>query len=93
MDSRAVSGRKHDLNLGGITLGWGKSCFPSGAVVKHLTANVRDTRDVGSIPGSGRSPRLWQEIATQSSILAWKIPWTEEPSELQSMESQRVGHD
>ena len=36
---------------------------------------------------------LENEIATHSSILAWKIPWTEEPGRLQSMGSQRVGHD
>ena len=36
---------------------------------------------------------LEKEMATQSSILAWKIPWTEEPGRLQSMGSQRVGHD
>ena len=36
---------------------------------------------------------LEKEMATHSSTLAWKIPWTEEPSRLQSMESQRVGHD
>ena len=34
-----------------------------------------------------------KEMATQSSILAWKIPWTEEPGRLQSMGSQRVGHN
>ena len=34
-----------------------------------------------------------KEITTHSSILAWRIPWTEEPGRLQSMESQRVGHD
>ena len=34
-----------------------------------------------------------EEMATHSSILAWKIPWTEEPGGLQSMGSQRVGHD
>ena len=34
-----------------------------------------------------------KEMATHSSIFAWRIPWTEEPDELQSMESQRVGHD
>ena len=34
-----------------------------------------------------------KEMATQSSILAWKIPWTEEPGRLQSMGSHRVGHD
>ena len=36
---------------------------------------------------------LEKEMATHSSTLAWKIPWTEEPSRLQSMGSQRVGHD
>ena len=34
-----------------------------------------------------------EEMATHSSIPAWKIPWTEEPGGLQSMQSQRVGHD
>ena len=36
---------------------------------------------------------LEKEMATQSSVLAWKIPWTEEPGRLQSSGSQRVGHD
>ena len=36
---------------------------------------------------------LEEEIATHSSILAWEIPWTEEPDGLQFMELQRVGHD
>ena len=36
---------------------------------------------------------LEKEMAIHSSIIAWKIPWTEEPSRLQSMGSQRVGHD
>ena len=36
---------------------------------------------------------LEEEMATHYSILAWRIPWTEEPGELQSMGSQRVGHD
>ena len=40
----------------------------------------------------GEDP-LEKEMATQSSTLAWKIPWTEEPGRLQSMGSQRVGHD
>ena len=40
----------------------------------------------------GKDP-LEQEMVTCSSILAWKIPWTERPGRLQSMESQRVGHD
>ena len=41
----------------------------------------------------GREDLLEQGMATQSSILAWKIPWTEEPGRLQSMGSQRVRHD
>ena len=36
---------------------------------------------------------LEKEMATHSSILAWKIPWAEEPGRLQSMGSQRIGHD
>ena len=41
----------------------------------------------------GQEDPLEKGKATHSSILAWRIPWTEEPSRLQSMESQRVGHD
>ena len=41
----------------------------------------------------GLDDPLGQKMATHSSILAWKIPWTEKPGGLQSMESQRVGHD
>ena len=41
----------------------------------------------------GREELLEKEMATHSSILAWKIPWMEKPGRLQSMGSQRVGHD
>ena len=41
----------------------------------------------------GREDLLEKEMATHSSILAWRITWTEEPGGLQSMGSQRVGHD
>ena len=50
---------------------------------------VRDTR-VGSLD-QGDPPE--KKLATHSSILAWKTPWMEEPDRLQSMGSQRVGHD
>ena len=59
--------------------------FPGGSVVKNSPANAGDA---DSIPGSGRSPG--GGIATHSSILICRIPWTEEPGGLQSMESQRV---
>ena len=41
----------------------------------------------------GQEDLLEKEMATHSSILAWKIPWTGKPGVLQSMESQKVGHD
>ena len=56
--------------------------------VKRLST-MRETR-VQSL--SWEDP-LEKEMATHSSILAWKIPWMEEPSRLQSMASQRVGND
>ena len=69
----------------------GPGAFLGGTMVKNPPANVEDGRDVGLIPGSGRS--LEKEMATHSSILAWKIPWTEEPDWFQPMGSQRIGHD
>ena len=56
-------------------------------VVKNQPANAGDIRDAGSIPGLGSSPG--GGMATHSSILAWRIPWTEEPGRLQSTGSQR----
>ena len=55
-------------------------------VIKNSPANERDVRDSGSIPKSGKS--LEEGMATHSSILAQRIPWTEEPGGLQSMGSQ-----
>ena len=46
-------------------------------MVKNLPANAGDTRDAGLIPGPTRS--VEKEMATHSSILAWRIPWTDEP--------------
>jgi len=55
-------------------------------MVKNLPANAGDTGDLGLIPGLGT-------FFGGTSILAWKIPCTEEPGGLQSMGSQTVGHD
>ena len=60
-------------------------------MVKEPPASGGDARDLGSIPGSGRT--LEEGMATHSSILAWRIPWTEEPGGLQSTGSQRVRHN
>ena len=62
-------------------------------MVKSLPASAGNAGDSGSIPGLGRSSSLEKEMTTPSSILAWKIPWTEEPGRLQSLGSQRVGHN
>ena len=50
---------------------------------------IRETQ----VQSLGQEDPLEKEMATHSSILAWRIPWTEEPGGLQSMGSQRVGHD
>ena len=63
--------------------------IPGGSAVKNPPARAGD---MGLIPECQEDP-LEEEMATHSSILAWNIPWTEEPGVLQSMESQRVGHD
>ena len=60
--------------------------FPGGSECK---GSVCSAGDLGSIPGSGRFPE--KEMATHSSILFWRIPWTEETDSLQSMGLQRVG--
>ena len=56
--------------------------------VKHLPT-IQETR----VRSLGQKVPMEKEMATHSSILAWKIPWMEEPGRLQSMGSQRVGHD
>ena len=79
--------------------------FLGGEVVKNPPANAGDLRDIGSIPGLGRYPGeghgnplgkgnpLEKSMAAFSRILAWRIPWTEEPGGLQSMGSRRVRCD
>ena len=54
-------------------------------------ASVYNEGDLGQ--SLGREDPLGKEMATHSRAIAWKIPWTEEPDRLQSMGSQRVGHD
>ena len=62
--------------------------FPGGSAVKSPPAS---TGDLGSVPGSGRSPGGGH--GSHSSILAWRIPQTEEPGGLQAMASQRARHN
>ena len=63
-------------------------CFSGGSVDKESTFNAGDR-----VQFLDKEDPLNKEMATHSSILAWRIPWTEEPGGLQSMGLQRVGHD
>ena len=67
---------------------WFKLVICSGSVVKNLS-EMQETR-VWSL---GQEDPLTKGMATHSSILVWRISWTEEPGGLQSMGSQRVGHN
>ena len=67
---------------------WG---FPSGSVGKESPA-MQETQEMQVHSMGGEDP-LEEDMATHSSTIAWKIPWTEEPDRLESMGSQRVGHD
>ena len=59
-------------------------------VVENLPP-VQETQETW-VQSLGREDPLEEGLATHSSILAWRIPWTEESGEIQSMRSQRVGH-
>ena len=60
-------------------------------MVKNPPANAGDIRD--SVRSLGQEDPLEEGLATHSSILAWRIPWTVEPGKLQSIGWQRVRHD
>ena len=62
--------------------------FPGGLDESKLEESACNAGDPGLLPGSGRSPG--EEMATYCNILAWRIPWTEEPGGLQLMGSQRI---
>ena len=71
-------------------MSWVESIF-FGSEGKESNCHAGDPGDAGSIPGSGRSPE--EEMATYSSILAWRIQWTEEPGRLQSAGLPGVRHN
>ena len=62
--------------------------FPGGSGAKNPPANAGDAQET-QVQSLGWGDPLEEEMATHSSILAWKIPWTEEPGVLQSMGSQK----
>ena len=62
------------------------------SLVDHMVKNLPEMQEM-QVQSLGWEDPLEKEMATYSGILAWKIPWTGEPDGLQSMGSQRVGHD
>ena len=74
--------------LESITEPWKKG-FPNGSVVKN-PSGMQETQETGVLSLSKEDP-LEEEMATHSSILPWRIPWTEEPGGLQSMGSHMSG--
>ena len=64
----------------------------SNSLVAQTVKHLPTMREIW-VQSLGREDLLEKEVAPHSSILAWKIPWTEEPGGLQSMGSQRVRHD
>ena len=62
--------------------------FPNGSMVKNLPAMQE-----AQVQSLGQENPLKEEMATHTSVLAWRIPWTEEPGRLWTIGSLRVGHD
>ena len=62
------------------------------SLVAQIAKNLPAIQETGAL-SLGQEDPLEKEMATYSRILDWRIPWTEEPGELHSMGSQRVGHD
>ena len=72
-----------------MTQGLKNNHSPGGSVVKDPMQELQETR----VQSLGQEEPLEEEMATHSSTLAIEIPWMEEPGRLQTMGSQRVGHD
>ena len=70
----------------------GGSFSPPETALLGVENSGRETQET-RVPSLGGEDLLEKEMATHSRILAWEIPWTEEPGGLQSVWSQKVGHD
>ena len=82
-------GRKESDTTERLTLTHLQNCFGASLMtVKNMPA-IQETW----VRSLGRKDPLEKGMATHTSILAWRTPWTEEPGGLQSIASQRVGHD
>ena len=79
-----------------LDLHWIKEFTQNGrdlnVIVVQMVKNLPATQET-QLQSLGQEDPLEEGMATHSSILAWRIPWTDEPGRLQSLGSQRVGHD
>ena len=82
---------RYSTQILSLIISWG---FPGGTVVekKKICLPVQETQETQVSSLCPKDPQE-KEMATHFSILAWKFPWKEEPGGLQSLRSQRVGHD
>ena len=87
LQSRESQRVRHDLATEQLK----KKGFPRGLSGKESACNSGESRDTDL--SLGQEDSLEEEMATHSGILAWTIPWIEEPGGLQSMGSQSVGHN
>ena len=71
---------------------WGQAVLLRASLVAQTVKNLPAVQETW-VRSLGQEDPLEKRMATLSSILAWRIPWTEEPGRLQFMGSQRVGHD
>ena len=90
--SSSLNPVKYNLIKLHLSLKGGFCLFFFASQVAQRLKRLPGTRETW-VQSLGREDRLEKEMATHSSTLAWRIPWREEPGRLQSMGSQRVGHD
>ena len=79
------------MNLSHVYPYWVADNSERASLVAQMVKNLLAMQEIW-VRSLGREDPVNKEMATHSSILAWRIPWTEEPGGLQSMRSQRIGH-
>ena len=88
LKQRIIQKGKKNKSIGNLNSSVEKQGFPGGTAVKNLPSVLEM-----QVQSLGWEDPLEKKMATHSSILAWRIPWTEEPGRLQLMGSQRVGYN
>ena len=96
LESRSLKSRRAELSLATLVENLSfvqlLAAGSLASLVVHMAENPPAMQETW-VRSLGQEDPLEKEMATHSRILAWRIPWTEEPGGLQSMRSQRAGHD